>query len=52
MMTSSKKYLETTPPPFIVNLYEQIKNLDEKDQEKYLSNGNTVRVLYPDSGKI
>ena len=34
-----------------MSLYEQLKVLDDDSQQKVLSDGNTVRAIYPIKGK-
>ena len=41
-----------TPPKFLVSLYEKLKSLDNESQQKVLSDGNTVRAIYPIKGKL
>jgi len=36
-----------TPPAFLMSLYEKLKTLDNESQQKVLSDGNTVRAIYP-----
>ena len=39
-----------TPPAFLMSLYEKLKTLDNESQQKVLSDGNTVRAIYPIKG--
>jgi len=39
-----------TPPKFLVSLYEKLKSLDDESPQEVLSDGNTVRAIYPIKG--
>ena len=44
-------HLSASSNTFLLNLYEEIKNLDHEQQRAILGEGNTVRALHPVGGK-